>query len=163
MLRHPVWLVVLLVIFAIGCCVLLYAAGVPIHNYTLSQYSKDFHQVQHPPNTSLVKAKELVSRYEANGACVYFVGQLRRYSESRQEVQSFYAGQANNASLSHKLKVLFSENGEFSVGIPAYERLLPFGVRQVSDWQVSPPDLQGNLYLVYFSGVGDSYFDYRCK
>ena len=142
---------------------LSFTAGMPIHNYNLGQYDKNFRRIQHPSNTSLVEAKQLVSKSEANGACVYFVGQLRRYSGPKQAVQLFYASQINNISFPYKTKSLFFEDGDFPASDAACGYLLPYGVRRLSDWQVSPSDLQGNLYLVYSCGIGESYFDYRCK
>jgi hypothetical protein len=153
----------LLALLIIGCSLLSFTAGMPVHNYNLSQYDKNFRRIQHPSNTSLVEAKQLVSRSEVNGACVYFVGQLRRYSGSRQEVQAFYANQVNNTLPTHDLKFLFLEDGNFPVSDAACGYLLPYGVRQLSDWQISSSDLEGNLYLVYSCGSGESYFDYRCK
>jgi len=153
----------LLTLLAIGCCVLSFTAGMPIHNYNLGQYDKNFRRIRHPSNTSLVEAKQLVSRSEVNGACVYFVGQLRRYSGPRQTVQSSNSSQANSIPFPHKLELLFFEDGEFPASDAACGYQLPYGVRQLSDWQISPSDLQGNLYLIYSCGIGESYFDYRCK
>jgi hypothetical protein len=136
--------------------VLSFTAGIPIHNYNLSQYDKNFRRIQHPSNTSLVEAKQLVSRSEVNGACVYFAGQLRQYSGSRQAVESFYASQVNNTSFPYRIKSLFFEDGDFPASDAACGYLLPYGVRQLSDWQVSPSDVQGNLYLIYSCGIGES-------
>jgi hypothetical protein len=167
MSKHIVRLVLFLVVLPIVGCALLacasFTVGIPFHDCRLNQYGSAFRQIQHPSGTSLVKSKELVSRSETNGACAYFAGQLRRYTGSRQDIEAFYADQVNNKPFSQDFKLLFIENGELPVGTAAYKWLLPYGVNQISDWQVSSSDLQGNLYLVYFSGVGDAYFDYRCK
>ncbi len=138
------------------CFLALYTVGIPFHNYRLDQNEKVFRQVQHPSGTSLVKSFKEVSTANAND-CGYLVGELRRYSGSRQAIQAFYA---NPTKGEQKVALLFVENGRF----PADNIWsLPWAVSRISDWLASLPVPKDDLYLIYIFEIGDGFFDFRCS
>ncbi len=160
MLRRIIrWVFFLLILPVMGCALwffALYTVCMPFHNYRLDQDEKIFRQAQHPSGTLLVKSFKEVSGANAND-CGYLVGELRQFSGSRTEVQSFYTDQLKNDS---RLKLLFVENGRF----PADSIWsLPWAVNRISDWLVSLPEPKDDLYFIYFFEIGDGFFDTRCS
>lgn len=137
-------------------------------------YANSFEQLQHPPGTSLVASRRGFPHFAAN-YCAYFVGELREYSGERQEVTDFYTAQEREGLFSEHLYLLFVENGEFTEGVPAWRssggvddtdwaNSSAVGAAEVEIsyyWDLSPHDLEGDRYIVYFAYIG-SYFDYRC-
>ena len=148
-------LVVLLVIGCAACVAASLTAGMPFHNYQLTQYDRAFRSIQHPPDSTLVKSRKAIALGPVNGSCGYFIGELRKYSGSKQEVQTFYSGQTTLG----KVTLVFVEKADdLLTALKGY-----YTVDDLSDWQIAPSDFQKNLYLIYFYDYGDSFFDIRCE
>jgi len=159
MLRRIIrWLFFLLILPVVGCALYFLAsftAGMPFHNYRLYQADKVFRQVQHPSYTSLAKSFKEVSIANAND-CGYLVGELRRYSGSRQIIQVFYADQTKG---DQRIRLSFVENGK----LPMDNLWSLSGAARISDWLVSLPEPKDDLYFIYFFEIGDGFFDIRCN
>ena len=126
--------------------------------YRLNQYANRFQQLQHPPGTSLVASHRGSPHYGAND-CGYFVGELREYSGERQQVIDFYADQEREGLFSEHLYLLFEEDlSEWD----DFSKLYGSKYEISHSWDLSPSDLEGDRYIVYFAYQGNAYFDYRC-
>lgn len=161
MLRLTTRLVLFLVFIVL--CILISFGSALVHNFKLNQYAKSFDQIDHPPNTSLVEAKRLVSGYEGKGNCVYFVGQLRKYWSPREEIEAYYSMQMDEEMSSDELELLFIDEEGFIDTTIAYQYPLPWDVREASDWSIPSLDTQERLYLVFISSTGAEFLDFRCK
>ncbi len=129
------------------------------HDRKLRRYQAALNEAQHPGDTSLIRAEKRVGLFAGNGNhCDYFVGELRRYSGSRQEIKEFYAGVSIEGH--GPVELLFVENGQF----PELARqTLPHKLDELAEWSVSAAELRAGVYLVYVLAPGfDAGYDIRC-
>jgi hypothetical protein len=128
------------------------------HNIQLSRYDRALRQLEHPLNTSRVTSKKDVLGFSMSNGCDYFVGELRRYSGSSQEIEAFYASQPAHGSPLESIEFLFIEDGM----LPE-DTYLPYTVDTLAEWGVPSPGPGEKLYIVYYWTFGDAHFDYRCR
>ena len=149
-------ILVLILLIACCCCIPIFTR---LNNdWKLHNYETQFLQISHPSSTSLIALETGVFGVNAND-CGYFVGEIRQYLGTRDEIEQFYAAQAaTDEHFFRHTNLIFIEEGNFSTS-----GLLPYDLESVSDWKIATSDLEGDLYLYYF--LYDEYtpFDWRCK
>lgn len=152
-----VGVVVLVLISPFCVCGMLFVGSAVAHNHKLAEYEKQLRYLEHPPNTSCISLEKAVWGESTANGCDYFVGELRRYTGSTQDIVSFYQNGARSNRFYEDLAFLFFVGDDFpSVSLPGR-------FAEPSDWEISPSELQGPLYMIYFWTYGDSFFDYRCR
>jgi hypothetical protein len=118
------------------------------HDRILSQYESEFRTLAHPPNTSTLSYKGMVTRSSGNGTnCFYFVGEIREFSGDKSRIKTFY-----------DREVEFLENGKFG-------KKVPFGLDELSNWEIPLNSSSEKLYLIFFLTANydePSNFDLRC-
>lgn len=160
--RTVLTLVLTLIILCLVACVIVLAPVIGdtiAHDRKLRRYQAALRDAPHPGDTLLVSAEKRVGLFVGNGNhCDYFVGELRQYSGSRQEIEEFYAGISIEGY--GPVELLFVENGQF----PEPARwTLPRKLDELAEWSVSPVELQADVYLVYVLAPGfDPGYDIRC-
>jgi hypothetical protein len=129
-----------------------------VHDYALYRYAREFRQMAHPADTTLVSYKTALGLITGNGNhCNYFIGELRRYNGDKQALLSFYDTE-RFAGLGSGL--LFIENGAFPAD--AWESL-PHGLDQLSAWLRPPTKATDPLYLVFTLHIDlNAGWDIRC-
>jgi len=150
------------IVLCLVACVIVLAPVIGdtmAHDRKLRRYQAALNEAQHPDDTSLIRAEKRVGLYAGNGNhCDYFVGELRRYAGSRQEIEAFYAG----VSIEEYglVELLFVEDGRF----PEQARqTLPPKLDELAEWSASAAELQADVYLVYVLVPGfDAGYDIRC-
>jgi hypothetical protein len=160
--RTVLTLALAFIVLCLVACVIVLAPVIGdtmAHDRKLRRYQAALRAAPHPGGTLLVSAEKRVGLFVGNGHhCDYFVGELRQYSGSRQEIEEFYAGVSIEEH--GPVSLLFVENGQFSG--PA-RWTLPPRLDELSEWSVSPVELQIDVYLVYVLAPGfEPGHDIRC-
>ncbi len=136
----------------------------------LRQFSRAFDQFLHPADTILIDSYQGTPHYASN-YCAYFVGELRTYSGEKQEIIDFYSNQEVPSLVDEgNIYVVFVEDQSFSTAVPVYEddhwRHYSQEAQVMAiewSWDLSPSALSEKPhYVVFFTYIGDYYFDYRC-
>ena len=143
--------------------------GTTIHQACrLRQFHRAFDQFSHPTNTVMVDSFQGTPHYASN-YCAYFVGELRTYSGEKQEIIDFYSNQDVPPLIDRgNIYVVFVEDQNFSASIPVYENDPWFYEKDIQknafwSWEISSSNLgETPHYIVFFTYIGDYYFDYRC-
>jgi hypothetical protein len=115
----------------------------------LHDFEAAFEEVQHPAGSERLSLRS--ARGEFTGeeqGCDFFVGEVRQYDSSEEDILSAYAGQVVSG---HPIQVLSLQEGQ----IPA--RLiysLPGTLKDLAGWEL-PSDAGEPLYMVYLMIVDD--------
>jgi hypothetical protein len=157
----------------LGACVSPYVfwwvAPMIYQDGRLRQFYRAFNQYLHPTDTTLVDSFQGMPHYASN-YCAYFVGELRTYSGGKQEVIDFYSNQDTPSFIDGgNIYIVFVDDQNFSAAIPVYEDHWRHYSQDAQaeaiewSWDLSPSALSEKPhYIVYFTYIGDYYFDYRC-
>ncbi len=157
----------------LGACIFpcaFWFFGTTIHqSCRLRQFHKAFNQFSHPVDTIMVDSLQDTPGYASN-YCAYFVGELRTYSGEKQEIIDFYSNQDVPPLIDGgNIYIVFIEDQSFGVAVPVYEddHWRHYDEDAQSNafwlWELSPSALSETPhYIVYFTYIGDYYFDYRC-
>lgn len=122
------------------------------NNQRLSAYEQDFRRITHPTNTSAVAFERSVLPPPGNGShCFFLVGEVRRFSGDRSNIETFYADQ--------QVQLQFFVDNKL-------EKSPYRWLDQLSDWEISQPSSNEHYYLVFMlnSRIDDYYsVDLRCS
>lgn len=141
---------------AVSHCATLSIGSMVLHNYRLAQTKESFQQIQHPPSSVPVTTKAGFYHGELKDSCEYFVGEIRQYAGSRQEVEAFYREQSTGNRLFDDVELIFLIPGQ------PLSDLLPYQIKDISVWDLSTSDLEGALYLIFLMDIGNAGLDIRC-
>ncbi|NEQ46568.1 MAG: hypothetical protein F6K00_24705 [Leptolyngbya sp. SIOISBB] len=123
-----------------------------LNNQILSEYEQVFRETAHPPDTSKVASKRLVTRPPGNGShCFYFVGEVRSFSGDQARIKDFYTDS--------QIQLQLFENGQLN--------RFPYDwLSQLTNWEISKASSRDSYYLIYIlnSKINDyTSLDLRCS
>ncbi len=131
-------------------------AGVFVHDQMLWQFSRKYAAIKHPPRTQSVKQYRELGLLAGNGNhCDLFVGELRSYDGSREQVLESYSSQkfwTTDPKEHVPVAVWFMENGRLEQGRyheDAMDYEPPHPVQDIADEarQICKPTK--HYYIVY--------------
>ncbi|MDQ3814525.1 MAG: hypothetical protein M3347_11310 [Armatimonadota bacterium] len=135
-----------------------------LNNRRLRQVENSFAQLKHPAQSTLVRRVSDVGLLIGNSNhCDFFVGELRSYTGTQQQILNFYKRSQTWHSLpdtgqAGKHIVFVSQ------GVIPKSAHLPYGYQKSEDWSITSQMKRQQLYLVYFLDVGvmNAGCDLRC-
>jgi hypothetical protein len=134
-----------ILLFCLLVCwlVLIYVNSHISHDQILKGYEKQFYEIVHPPNTSVVAFKSEVNRSPGNGhVCYYFIGYVRKFEGNPSKIEAFYQNEP--------VELEFLENRQFGKPVGMFGKFrVPYELHQLENWHISPNNFSNKLYLVY--------------
>lgn len=154
---------VLLAVFLIACMTLVSPLvksrlDDTMKEITIGMLETSFKEIQHPGGTEQIALQKEVGQFAGdNQKCDFFIGEVRSYTGTPENIQTFYAGQ--KVKDFGDVRVVMLENNS----VPETEKTnLPGNLNSLSQWNL-PPAAKGPLYLVYvFSVDNDTYNSLQC-
>lgn len=131
------------------------------HDMNLSSFNKSFKSLKHPANTSLIKHHKEVGLLIGNSDHIdYFIGELRSYSGTKNDIKKFYRSQTIQNPITDKRQkvelVFIDKSKPTDINIK-----LPYPVLNIADDLKQKHD-QNYYYIIYVIDAGyDVSFDIR--
>ena len=140
------------------------------HEHLLWQFSQKYAKVKHPASTRHVRDYKELGLLIGNGDhCDLFVGELRSYTCSRQQLLKQYASQKFWSPISEEylpVEILFIDKGKVESGILYHgeiESQLPAPIERIAADAKAAKERSKRYYIVYIFDPGyDAGFDVRC-
>jgi len=113
--------------------------------YTLGEFETTFTTIQHPAGTERLVLRKLAGNMAADDkGCDFFVGEMRRYEVSPEEITATYANQTLPDV--GDLHILFIAGGAFP---PDKNADLPEALNDLAEWNLAQDQTHQPLYLIY--------------
>ena len=159
-LRNLLQLLLVGIILAAAFVTAPFLIDMSVNSFEFNRRVAAFRKIDHPQGTKLIKRQKAFGLLTGSGShCDYFVGEVRSYSGSQEDILDFY----DEMRLENYgyVWVVFPEDGRLPEEAHV---LLPHSLRSLDAWQLAPEDLvRDDLYIVYYLGLGPgSSYDFRC-